>query len=280
MALPCLGWSVHEEFTCRRLVRRDRARTRRGAGTTTLAVLPDEGTDPGPQLSHGHRSRGGGRLGRRSRTDDPSTICSRRTSSVKIDGTTRRVVSADLVKVDVEAARKPQVDKTQDFYTSNLTPPNGRRIVLAIDQVRIGPGTLRPVLDAASRFIDRLTPLIRSPSSPSRNPACVWTSPTTKCAFAARCSASSGTRSDPRRDVTASRVARHWRSGETRRFVYTEVVERECRASRERARERSVPPGNQQGIHGGDPEARDDAERSRAGWNNCSGSWRRSRAPS
>ena len=78
---------------------------------------------------------------------------------VKIDGNQRRVVSADLVKVDVEAARKPQVDKTQSLYTSNLTPPNGRRIVLAIDQVRIGPGSLRPVLDAASRFLDRLSPL-------------------------------------------------------------------------------------------------------------------------
>ena len=42
---------------------------------------------------------------------------------------------------------------------SNLTPPNGRRIVLAIDQVHIGTGSLRPVLDAASRFLDRLSPL-------------------------------------------------------------------------------------------------------------------------
>ena len=80
---------------------------------------------------------------------------------VKIDGVIRRVVSADLVKVDVEAGRRPQpqVDKTESLYTSNLAPPKGRRIVVAIDQVRIGPGTLRPVLDAASRFLDRLTPL-------------------------------------------------------------------------------------------------------------------------
>src|SRR6188508_1637673 len=80
---------------------------------------------------------------------------------VKIDGTTRRVVSADLVKVDVEYGRKPRVDKTESpsLYTSNLTPPTGRRIVIAIDQVRIGPGALRPVLDAASSFLDRLTPL-------------------------------------------------------------------------------------------------------------------------
>src|SRR5689334_6143742 len=78
---------------------------------------------------------------------------------VRIDGEPRRVVSADLVKVDAEAARKREVDKTQSFYTSNMTPPSGRRIVLAIDQVHIGPGSLRAVLDAASRFLDRLTPL-------------------------------------------------------------------------------------------------------------------------
>jgi VWFA-related protein len=79
--------------------------------------------------------------------------------SVKIDGEVRRVVSAELVKVDVEAARKQAEDKTESFYTSNLTPINGRQIVIAVDQVNIRPGTLRPVLDAAGRFLDMLTPL-------------------------------------------------------------------------------------------------------------------------
>jgi VWFA-related protein len=79
--------------------------------------------------------------------------------SVKIDGEVRRVVSAELVKVDVEAAKKQVTDKTESFYTSNLTPPNGRQIIIAVDQVNIRPGSLRPVLDAASRFLDRLSPL-------------------------------------------------------------------------------------------------------------------------
>jgi VWFA-related protein len=79
--------------------------------------------------------------------------------SVKIDGEVRRVVSAELVKVDVEAAKKQVADKTESFYTSNLTPPNGRQIISAVDQVNIRPGSLRPVLDAASRFLDRLSPL-------------------------------------------------------------------------------------------------------------------------
>ena len=79
--------------------------------------------------------------------------------SVKIDGEVRRVVSAELVKVDVEAAKKQVADKTESFYTSNLTPPNGRQIVVAVDQVNIRPGSLRPVLDAAGRFLDLLSPL-------------------------------------------------------------------------------------------------------------------------
>jgi VWFA-related protein len=79
--------------------------------------------------------------------------------SVKIDGEVRRVVSAELIKVDVEAAKKQVADKTDSFYTSNLTPPNGRQIVIAVDQVNIRPGSLRPVLDAAGRFLDLLSPL-------------------------------------------------------------------------------------------------------------------------
>ena len=79
--------------------------------------------------------------------------------AVKIDGELRRVVSAELIKVDVEAAKKQVADKTESFYTSNLTPPNGRQIIVAVDQVNIRPGSLRPVLDAAARFLDLLSPL-------------------------------------------------------------------------------------------------------------------------
>src|SRR5262245_36420685 len=79
--------------------------------------------------------------------------------SVKIDGEVRRVVSAELIKVDIEAARKQVADKTESFYTSNMTPPNGRQIIVAVDQVNIRPGSLRPVLDAAGRFLDLLSPL-------------------------------------------------------------------------------------------------------------------------
>ena len=79
--------------------------------------------------------------------------------SVKVDGEVRRVVSAEMVKVDVEAAKKQVADKSETFYTSNLTPPNGRQIILAVDQINIRPGSLRPIMAAAQRFLDRLSPL-------------------------------------------------------------------------------------------------------------------------
>ncbi|HEY6509959.1 MAG TPA: VWA domain-containing protein, partial [Vicinamibacterales bacterium] len=81
--------------------------------------------------------------------------------SVKIDGQVRRVVSAELVKVDVAAARKHVDDKTETFYTSNLTPDNGRHIVIAVDQVNISHGALQPIMAAAQRFLERLSPLDR-----------------------------------------------------------------------------------------------------------------------
>ncbi|HKE84914.1 MAG TPA: VWA domain-containing protein [Vicinamibacterales bacterium] len=79
--------------------------------------------------------------------------------SVKIDGEARRVVSAELIKVDIEAAKKQVDDKSETFYTSNLTPPNGRSIVIVVDQINIRPGTLKPLLSAASKFLDQLSPL-------------------------------------------------------------------------------------------------------------------------
>jgi VWFA-related protein len=79
--------------------------------------------------------------------------------AVKIDGQVRRVVSAELVKVDVEKARRQTGDKTETFYTSNLTPDNGRHIVIAVDQINISHGALQPIMAAAQRFLDRLSPL-------------------------------------------------------------------------------------------------------------------------
>jgi VWFA-related protein len=81
---------------------------------------------------------------------------------VKVNGEVRRVASAELVKTDVEADRKAVAadrDAPESFYTSNLTPPSGRQIVIAVVQVNIQPGSLRPVMAAAKRFLDKLSPL-------------------------------------------------------------------------------------------------------------------------
>lgn len=79
--------------------------------------------------------------------------------AVRIDGEPRRVVSAELVTIDLEAAKEQAQDKTETFYTSNLTPPNARLIVIAVDQSNIHPASIKPILNAASRFLDRLSPL-------------------------------------------------------------------------------------------------------------------------
>jgi VWFA-related protein len=80
---------------------------------------------------------------------------------VKIDGQPRRVVTAEHVKIDVEAARREAADPFQTLYTTNLKPPNGRQIVLAVDQLGIRFGSARPLLATAGKFLDRLSPADR-----------------------------------------------------------------------------------------------------------------------
>lgn len=80
---------------------------------------------------------------------------------VKIDGQQRRVVSAEHVRIDVEAARREAADPFESMYTTNLKPSNGRQIVLAVDQLGIRFGAARPMLASAAKFLDRLSPADR-----------------------------------------------------------------------------------------------------------------------
>ena len=80
---------------------------------------------------------------------------------VKIDGQPRRVVSAEHVKIDIEAARREAADPFETLYTTNLRPMNGRQIVLAVDQLGIRFGSARPLLATAAKFLDRLSPADR-----------------------------------------------------------------------------------------------------------------------
>lgn len=82
---------------------------------------------------------------------------------VKIDGDVRRVVSAEHVRIDVEAVKKrvKSESETETFFTSNLTPPDGRMIVIAVDQSNIRAGAARPLLASAAKFLDLLSPADR-----------------------------------------------------------------------------------------------------------------------
>lgn len=75
---------------------------------------------------------------------------------VKVDGKSRAVVSAELIKVDRGPAKA--VRPTDALISTNAAPENARRIVLAVDQTLISPGSLAPLLRTASQFVDRLAP--------------------------------------------------------------------------------------------------------------------------
>lgn len=88
--------------------------------------------------------------------------------TVKIDGQVRRVVSADLVKYaftpDDGITRRAPAQKQQEFetlYTTNIRQPEGRMIMIAVDQMNIRPGAARPILESAARFLDKLNPADR-----------------------------------------------------------------------------------------------------------------------
>src|SRR5688500_9586634 len=82
--------------------------------------------------------------------------------AVKIDGQLRRVVSAEQVRIDVEAARKQAANPFETLYTTNLVPANGRMIVLAVDQGQIRIGAARALLATAVKFLDMLSPADRT----------------------------------------------------------------------------------------------------------------------
>lgn len=80
--------------------------------------------------------------------------------TVKVDGKLRRVVSAQHVQFDVQAARKAAAEHAgeETFFTSNIGPPEGRMIIIAVDQSNIRPGAVRQLLRTAAAFVDRLGP--------------------------------------------------------------------------------------------------------------------------
>lgn len=80
---------------------------------------------------------------------------------VKVDGKPRRVVSAELVKVDPEQAKRTAAEPSDTFFSSNLTRSNGRLIAIAVGQLNIRVGNARPLLATAAKFLETLTPADR-----------------------------------------------------------------------------------------------------------------------
>ena len=121
--------------------------------------------------------------------------------TVKIDGEQRRVVSAELVKYDIESAKKQVTDKTETYFTSNLTAPQGRQIILAIDQINVRPGSIRAVMSAAEKFLDKLSPLdqIAFVAYPEPGPRVGFTTDRLKLRLAMQSLIGHGVRSDPTR---------------------------------------------------------------------------------
>jgi VWFA-related protein len=76
--------------------------------------------------------------------------------AVKIDGRNRPVVSAQLVRVD--RSRAGSVQPADPLIATNDVAGNGRRVVVAVDQTLIAPGSIAPVLRSATRFVDALAP--------------------------------------------------------------------------------------------------------------------------
>lgn len=74
---------------------------------------------------------------------------------VKVDGRERSVVSAELIRVErgkPDAPARP----TDARISTNASVPGARRVVIAVDQTLIAPGTARPLLTTASAFVTRL----------------------------------------------------------------------------------------------------------------------------
>jgi VWFA-related protein len=81
---------------------------------------------------------------------------------VEIEGHERAVLSAERVGVDTAPGAAPESDlaaSTEAYYSTNIAPATGRRIVLAVDQSHLDATLARPIMRAATRLLDRLSPV-------------------------------------------------------------------------------------------------------------------------
>jgi hypothetical protein len=155
--------------------------------------------------------------------------------TVKIDGQARRVVSADIVKYEYtpnDGRQRPKPQKQDSFetmYTTNITQPEGRMIMIAVDQMNIRPGAARPILDAASRFLDKLNPADRVAFVSFPEPGMVvdFTGDRQRIRLAMQKVIGTQSRFVGRRNIGLVEAIDIAQKGDDRRLL--EVVNRECR---------------------------------------------------
>jgi len=80
--------------------------------------------------------------------------------TVKVDGRNRPIVSAQLIKVDRTVI--PSADPADTLISTNAVVDTGRRVVIAVDQTLIVPGSIAPLMRTASRFVEKLAPADRA----------------------------------------------------------------------------------------------------------------------
>jgi hypothetical protein len=155
--------------------------------------------------------------------------------TVKIDGQVRRIVSADLIKYkytpDDGITRRPEPKQQQfeSLFTTNITEPEGRMIMIAVDQMNIRPGAARPILESAARFLDKLNPADRVAFVSYPEPGVVvdFTSDHQRLRLAMQKVIGTQSRYVGRRNIGSSKRSTSRRRATTGRMQ--EVTNRECR---------------------------------------------------
>jgi VWFA-related protein len=80
--------------------------------------------------------------------------------TVRIDGNSRKVVSAEWIPLVTDAGAPP-LPPPPDGYSTNEQSTGGRMIVLLVDEPNIRFGGSMAIAKAANEFVDRLTPADR-----------------------------------------------------------------------------------------------------------------------
>ena len=161
--------------------------------------------------------------------------------TVKIDGQVRRVVTADMVKYRYtpdDGRQRPRPARQESFetlFTTNITQPEGRMIMIAVDQMNIRPGAARPILDAAARFLDKLNPADRVAFVSYPEPGVVvdFTGDRQRVRLAMQKVIGTQSRFVGRRNIGLIEAIEIAQKGDDRRLL--EVVNRECRGLAEMA---------------------------------------------